>query len=67
MSLLSWNCQGVGRDLTIQILKKMCRKHFPDFMFLIETKNSSNHVLGIQRWLGYAKVHSMDPEDLSGG
>ncbi|KAL1190944.1 hypothetical protein V5N11_020917 [Cardamine amara subsp. amara] len=44
----------------------MRREHFSDFMFLLETKNSSNHVLGRQRELGYDKAHIVDPEGLSG-
>ncbi|KAL1205541.1 hypothetical protein V5N11_003718 [Cardamine amara subsp. amara] len=67
MSLISWNCQGSGSDLTIQILREMRRDHFPNFMFLMETKNSSNHVLGMKRSLGYDKNHIVEPEGLRGG
>ncbi|KAG7593406.1 Reverse transcriptase domain [Arabidopsis thaliana x Arabidopsis arenosa] len=47
--------------------KEMRREHFPDFLFLMETKNSSSHVLKIQRWMGYDKSHIVDPIGLSGG
>ncbi|KAL1194356.1 hypothetical protein V5N11_017825 [Cardamine amara subsp. amara] len=67
MSLMSWNCQGLGSDLTIQILREMRREHFPDFMILMKTKNSSHHVEGMQRSLGYDMSHIVDPEGMSGG
>ncbi|KAG7582623.1 Zinc knuckle CX2CX4HX4C [Arabidopsis suecica] len=54
-------------SLTIQTLKEMRRDHFPDILFLLETKNSSNHVLNMKQWLGYDNVHIIDPEGLSGG
>ncbi|EFH59772.1 predicted protein [Arabidopsis lyrata subsp. lyrata] len=45
----------------------MRRVHFPDILFLMETKNSSNHVLDVKKWLGYDSSHIVDPEGLSGG
>lgn len=67
MSFMSWNCQGLGGTLTVPILKEMRREHFPDFLFLLETKNSRNHVLKVQQWMGYDKSHIVDPVGLSGG
>ncbi|KAL1200001.1 hypothetical protein V5N11_007210 [Cardamine amara subsp. amara] len=67
MSVMSWNCQGLGSTWTIQNLKEMRREHFLDFMFLLETKNYSNHVLKMKGWLGYEECHLVDPEGLSGG
>ncbi|KAL1198728.1 hypothetical protein V5N11_002991 [Cardamine amara subsp. amara] len=54
-------------NLTIQILREMYRAHFPDFLFLLETKNSSDRVLNMQQSLGYVHSHIVDPEGLSGG
>ncbi|KAG7536410.1 Reverse transcriptase domain [Arabidopsis suecica] len=45
----------------------MRREHFPDFLFLMETKNSSTHVLKVQRWMGYDHSHIVNPIGLSGG
>lgn len=53
--------------LKIDILKEMRSEHFPDFMFLLETKNSSSYIVNVQKLLGYDQVHVVDPESLSGG
>ncbi|CAE6074810.1 unnamed protein product [Arabidopsis arenosa] len=42
--------------------QEMRRVHFPDILFLLETKNSSNHVLDVKKWLGYDSSHIVDPE-----
>ncbi|KAG7586642.1 Reverse transcriptase zinc-binding domain [Arabidopsis thaliana x Arabidopsis arenosa] len=47
--------------------QEMRRDHFPDILFLLETKNSSHHVLNVKQWLGYDFAHIVDPEGLSGG
>ncbi|KAG7593815.1 hypothetical protein ISN45_Aa01g026030 [Arabidopsis thaliana x Arabidopsis arenosa] len=47
--------------------QEMRREHFPDFLFLLETKNSSIHVKKIQQWMGYDHSHIVDPIGLSGG
>lgn len=36
-------------------------------MFLLETKNSSTHVLGVKDWMGYDHAHIVDPIGRSGG
>ena len=36
MSLLSWNCQGLG---IVNVLKKIIRLEKPKFVFLMETKS----------------------------
>ncbi|KAL1209991.1 hypothetical protein V5N11_020552 [Cardamine amara subsp. amara] len=45
----------------------MRREHFLDFLFLLETKNSSHYVLKMQRSLGYDMVQLVEPERLSDG
>ncbi|XP_010497088.1 PREDICTED: uncharacterized protein LOC104774119 [Camelina sativa] len=57
----------MGSTSAVRRLKKMRREHYPDFLFLLETKNSSDHVMGVKDWMGYDKVHIVDPVGLSGG
>ncbi|XP_010513742.1 PREDICTED: uncharacterized protein LOC104789794 [Camelina sativa] len=57
----------LGGTLTIPYLREMRRLHFPDFLFLLETKNSRDYVVKLQRSLGYEYSHIVDPVGLSGG
>lgn len=45
----------------------MCREHLVDFLFLLENKISSEHLLSFQRWLGYDNNFLVNPVGLSGG
>lgn len=45
----------------------MCCEHLPDFLFLLETKNSSSYVLKLRSLLGYDHCYLVDPMGLSGG
>lgn len=58
--MLSWN------PWTIRHLKEMRKIHFPDPLFLMETKNSEDFLLKVFGWLGYDHFRTVEPDGLSG-
>ena len=39
MSLLSWNCRGLGNLRTVKALEKVVKNEDPNIVFLMETKS----------------------------
>lgn len=67
MSHLAWNCQGLGRALTVQKLRELIRSHVPSMVFLMEIKQNCHGVNSLRRQCGYYKGICVDPVGLAGG
>lgn len=53
--------------MTIQRLKEIRKKIFPDLLFLMETKKPSETVLSSLQWLDYPSKNLVDPLSLGAG
>lgn len=67
MSIFCWNFQGAGSSETEQQLRVFRQKLFPDFLFLMETKQKYSHMEGLRQRLGYSQMVTVEPVGLSGG
>jgi hypothetical protein len=67
MSLISWNCRGLGNLWTVRDLYQMVKEKRPNFLFLIETKRSKIKMEVIRGQLGYAGMFVVDSVGKSGG
>ncbi|XP_019157985.1 PREDICTED: uncharacterized protein LOC109154706 [Ipomoea nil] len=53
MSILSWNCRGLGSDWTVQELLGLVSSQQPSFVFLMETKATTSQVERIRVRMGF--------------
>ena len=67
MSCLIWNCRGLGKLSTVQVLKDLIRSHCPSLIFLIETKLSAKKMLALKFSLGFSFGFAVDRVGLGGG
>ncbi|XP_062028816.1 uncharacterized protein LOC133744789 [Rosa rugosa] len=65
--ILSWNCRGLGRALTVQKLGELIRSHSPSVVFLCETKQSCFKVNNLRRHLKFNKGITFKPSRNSSG
>lgn len=49
MSVLSWNCRGLGSPLTVKTLQKIAKEEDPILVFLMETKFKAIEMEGVKR------------------
>ena len=47
MSLISWNCQGLGNPWTVRSLHDLVKENNPSILFLMETRMKAIEVEGI--------------------
>ena len=47
MSVLAWNCRGLGSPPTVHLLTDEVKSKNPALVFLVETKASSSRIKGL--------------------
>jgi exonuclease III len=67
MSILSWNCRGLGNLPTVRDLCRLVKEKRPKLVFLMETKLRSYRVEGIKIRMGFRNVFVVDCVGKSGG
>lgn len=67
MSLLAWNCRGVGNPATVQVLVDLIHDKRPKIVFLIETLIDKNKFQPIKMKLGFNGLFTVDNRGHSGG
>jgi hypothetical protein len=67
MSLLSWNCRGLGNPRTVRDLNQMVKEKKPSFLFLIETISRKSRMEWIRVKLGFVGMFVVEPVGRSGG
>ncbi|KAL0450879.1 UNVERIFIED_CONTAM: hypothetical protein Slati_1644300 [Sesamum latifolium] len=66
MSLLVWNCQGLGNPWTVKGFGDLLRNHKPTLVFLVETKCFASQVEALKRKFNLFGC-GVDPIGRSGG
>ena len=54
MSIMSWNCRGLGNPWAVQALKRVIKKEDPSLVFLMETKLIVEEMKKVQREIGWS-------------
>ena len=67
MSLLCWNCRGIGSDPTIQELREFANKFAPRVRCIVETQLSGERVENLKSTLGFDSSFDVDASGRSGG
>jgi hypothetical protein len=67
MSILSWNCRGLGHPRTVQELMRLVRTHGPKIVFLSKTHQQNSRVTYIKGRLGFSNCFVVDGHGKGGG
>ena len=67
MTILCWNCQGLGDPRTVQELTRLVHAHQPKLLFLSETRQNKFVVEGLRWRLGLKHVVSFHEPGKGGG
>lgn len=67
MSILSWNCQGLGAPWKVQLLQDVIRQERPSVIFLCETLSSKKQMESIRMQINFQGMLVVEPQGRSGG
>jgi exonuclease III len=67
MSVISWNCRGLGNPSAVLHLKYLVRKYKPDVMILYETLSNANKINDLRYVLGFDNCMAADRDGRGGG
>ena len=67
MSLLSWNCRGLGNAAIVKELRDMAKNYAPTVLCVLETQVHKARVEGLKSTLGYANAFAVNNLGHSGG
>ena len=67
MSVLAWNCRGLGSSPTVRILSDEVKAKNPVLVFLSETKASVSRIKRLQRKLELTQGIAVPSDGQSGG
>jgi hypothetical protein len=67
MSLIWWNCRGLGSPSTVPNLKYLVRTYKPDAIILSETMTTSNKIEELKYMLAFDYCFSVDRIGRGGG
>jgi exonuclease III len=67
MTLISWNCRGLGSPRAVRDLCQLAKENKARILFLMETKCSKARVEMVRIKLGFTGAFTVDPVGRSGG
>ncbi|GLU21100.1 hypothetical protein SLE2022_372630 [Rubroshorea leprosula] len=67
MSLLCWNCRGLGNPRAVHSLIELVRRKKPTVVFLSETRLDKRRMEGVRRRLGFKNCFTVDRVGTGGG
>ena len=67
MTILSWNCRGLGSSLAVRTLTDEVKARDPLLVFLAETKAGESRLKGVRNKIGYTQGITIPSDGRSGG
>ncbi|XP_042969166.1 uncharacterized protein LOC122301869 [Carya illinoinensis] len=67
MSILVWNCRGLGNPQTVRVLRQLAKDKILSLVFLVETKCNCRRMDMIRRKLRFDNCLAVDSVGLRGG